>query len=319
MSKQNYLLTLFDEGIEDYWRDIHKFLFETGKVKYLGSQLEKCPETQRFHWQAFVHLHKHSKQRGTFFKRTLHNKIHFEAVSTLTAEAINYGTKEDTRVDGPEESGTKPLPTQSARKAVDYEALKSAILLEQWDDIPFEYVLRFRLHLHKYQLQSFYWKDQRKKLGDYLDNPWGKVLPVYHGRKQCHYWIWSRKPGVGKTYMFSRPLEREYRVEVFMKDMAFQDHIKSTTEGIIIDDYNEPCLRYDMLNSLCDGYYPINHKGQPAFYLREVLIIVCSNKCISELYKSKPEGIPLLHSRFIEVQVDDIVDEPFMLIDYSKF
>jgi hypothetical protein len=49
---------------------------------------------------------------------------------------------------------------------------------------------------------------------------------------------------------------------------------------VVIDEYQEPKLKYSELNRMCDGTFQYCRKGASAVMLDKPLIIVMSNKCI---------------------------------------
>lgn len=42
-------------------------------------------------------------------------------------------------------------------------------------------------------------------LPPFLPNPWGLVLPSTRAAKRRHFWLWSEKPNVGKSFFFAKP------------------------------------------------------------------------------------------------------------------
>ena len=67
-------------------------------MRYAVWQLERCPKTQRLHWQMFFELHR--GQRMSAIQKMLGNKVHCE-VAKKRDEARAYCMKEETREDGP--------------------------------------------------------------------------------------------------------------------------------------------------------------------------------------------------------------------------
>lgn len=296
---QSYIITLFSNDIEVRWREYHEKVWESGKVEYIGSQLEICPDTQRIHWQAYVKFLRQYKQKGTWFKSNVSNGIHFTPVKKERAEAIGYGIKEDTRYDGPLENGTRPLPT-AAKRGEEMELIKDKILSNNKRDIPFSLVLRYNLEKRWDGLRDFYFEDKRGSLPPFLPNPWGKVLPSCIAGKKRHFWIFSRQPDKGKTYYFAKPLAREFRSELIQPDGVYFNELTSYTEAVILDEYNSAKFKYDVLNSMCDGSYRYRRIYQASIKLNNPLIIVLSNQCIVDLY---PHMNALLYARFKEIEI----------------
>lgn len=294
MTSQSYILTLFDEGIENKWERLHDDIFDSGKVLYIGSQLEKSPLNGKLHWQAFCKFHRESKQRGTWFKKFA-NGMHFAKCSTERAAAINYGIKEETRVAGPKESGTKPVVPAKFTA----EDCKSLILNGQEAQIPFDFVLRYNLERRLTALKDFLQGDKRESLPIALPNPWGFLLFSRKNSKQRHYWIYSRTPNKGKTFHFAKPLTCKYKCEIVSGDFTYFN-ITSATECVIFDEYNSAKIKWDALNAMCDGSYAYRRIYQASVVLKDALIIILSNQSIDELY---PFMNQFIHARMKEIEI----------------
>lgn len=293
---QSYILTFYAPNLDqNRWRVHHDALWNTGKFLYIGSQLERCPQTGRLHWQAFVKFRRDSKQRKTWFHSFVQG-VHAEVVSKERAEAINYGTKEETRVEGPAENGERPIPTNCAHK---WEELKNAILDQEIEKIPFDYIIRFRLENRLDGIRALYQRDEREPLPYWLPNPWGKLLLSKKHAKQRHYWIFSRQPNKGKTYLFAKPLANKFKITIQNGDFQYWN-VKPNDEGIILDEYNTPSLKWSTLNSICDGTYQFRRIYQAKLCLKDPLVIVLSNQSIMELY---PYAHIFLSARFIEIEL----------------
>lgn len=137
-------------------------------------------------------------------------------------------------------------------------------------------------------------------LPPFLPNPWGLVLPSSRAAKRRHFWLWSERPNVGKSFHFAKPLEADYKAVIQAGDFSYWG-VSLDTQLLILDEYNNPGLKYNQLNSMCDGTfgYRIFHGG--VVRLASTLIIVLSNQPISTLYPFKNE---LLYARFIEKKLD---------------
>lgn len=294
MTHQTYIITLFDAQIDQKWERLHDEMWDSGKMVYIGSQLERCPESGRLHWQAFVKFHRQTKQRGTWFKKYA-NGIHFTVCSKERAEAINYGTKEETRVAGPKENGLKPEPVQK----FDAEQCKALILAGKKEEIPFGYVLRYNLERRYDALREFLQADTRSDLPAFLPNPWGLLIPTDPQRsKKRHFWIYSRLPNKGKTYHFALPIVQKYQAEVFTGNMDYFN-LTPRTQCIIFDEYNTARFKWDTLDVICDGTYSWRRFGQTNIRILGI-IIVLSNAPLYELY---PNMNQFLYERFIEKEL----------------
>lgn len=299
---QSYILTFFyGDGStlkNDAWRNLHNALWASQKFLYIGSQLEECPTTKKPHWQAFVKFKRGDKQKKTWFANTypLLHGIHAEVCSVERAEAINYGIKADTRLEGPMETGEKPVPKTSAKK---FEEAKEAILENRKEDVPFQMVLQFRLEQRWDGLRKFYQKDEREDLPAFLPNPWAKCLISSRKAKKRHYWIYSRQPNLGKTYLFAKPLAKTYKVSIQNGDFSYFS-VEESTQCVIFDEYNTPALKWSTLNAMCDGTFGFRRMYMPKLVLSDPLIIVLSNQSILDLY---PHAGVFLTARFIEIEL----------------
>lgn len=88
---------------DDYiklWRDSLGY-------KYIVCQLERCPETQRLHWQGYVQL---DRQRTRNKLQSYFAGLHCERRKGTVDDAITYCTKTETRVHGPYRDGDVPSP-----------------------------------------------------------------------------------------------------------------------------------------------------------------------------------------------------------------
>lgn len=97
------MMTIFlgeeDEKIsEDNWQDYLSALSEKEGVKAVMGQLERCPSSMTLHIQGYLKLKR--SQRLSWLKR-LDSSAHWEKRLGNDQQAIEYCSKEDTRVDGP--------------------------------------------------------------------------------------------------------------------------------------------------------------------------------------------------------------------------
>lgn len=294
---QSYILTYFSENLlNGAWQEIHKAIWEDAKALYIGSQLERCPNTGRVHWQAFIKFHRQSKQRGTYFKKFA-NGIHFEKCSIERAGAISYGTKDETRIEGPLEDGIKPLP---AKEKVDFDAIKGHIIDNHKEGVPFGFVLRFNLERRWEAIRAFYTPDERLPMPTFIPNPWGLVLCSKTSAKRRHFWLFSEKPNVGKTYWFAKPLVRKYKCKLFTGNTDYWN-VDLSDECLIHDEFNSQRFKYDTLDAMCDGTYHYRRCGVANLVLNDPLIIVLSNRSIIDLYPIKSEFV---YARFKEIKLD---------------
>lgn len=304
MGSLSYILTLFADDLDNNrWKVLHELAVDSGNVKYICSQLEKCPNTNRLHWQCFIKLF--NKQRGSWLKRKIDPRLHFEAVTVEHAEAINYGQKEETRVEGPMETGTKPRAVDKAGKGgartkEQWDEVKKVIMTNDRNAVPTDLVIKFNLEKRIDGLRRFWTVDDRLSLPVFLPNPWGRVLPSRLQAKRRHYWIFSRSPNRGKTTKFAEPLCQNFKCYSKAGDFTYWN-LGGDEEGIILDEYNNASLKYSILNSMCDGSFEYRIFMGGLIKLKKPLIIILSNQDLVDLY---PFMNVLLLERFkvIEIQ-----------------
>lgn len=142
-------------------------------------------------------------------------------------------------------------------------------------------------------------KSTKEDLPFYLPNPWGKILPTAWKRKCRHFWIFSRMPDVGKSYLFARPLAQNYRAHIRTGSEPYWD-IRGDEQLVILDEYNHNIFRYDQLNAMCDGSFGFRIFMGGIHRLLDPIIIVLSNKSIDEMY---PFMHNLLYARFKQIEI----------------
>lgn len=114
-------LVFTDYNFTDVTGEEYMELWKVIGYKFIVFQLERCPETNRLHWQGFVSL---SKQRTRSKLQSKFPGLHCERRQGTIHQAIAYCRKEDTRVDGPFSDGD--IPVQGKR--TDIEEAREAIL-----------------------------------------------------------------------------------------------------------------------------------------------------------------------------------------------
>lgn len=109
--QRDWLFTKFfknDTSPEDVWRH----LSDIPGVKYLTGQIEKCPETGRLHFQGFVQFEKQLRLKTIKNKIEALSNAHLEPRKGTPEQAIEYCTKEETRIAGPWEKGKVSIAGQ---------------------------------------------------------------------------------------------------------------------------------------------------------------------------------------------------------------
>lgn len=298
----SYIITLYQDNLENEWKSVHQKLWDRGLAKYLGSQLERCPTTNRFHWQAFIKFIS-KKSKLECIQLLPHGS--WNPVTVERAEAINYGIKEDTRYDGPLEHGVKPKAADrhaigGQRTKDQWDIIKKAIVNNDREGIPTDIVLKFNIENRINKLIKFWTEDPRLSiLPPWLPNPWGLLLPSRVKAKRRHYWLYSRLPNLGKTTLFAEPLSREYRCYIKAGNFTYWS-LAGNEQAVILDDYNVAGLKWNELNQLCDGTYEFRIFMGGLLRLDHPLIIILSNLSIVDIY---PHMNQFLYERFKEIEL----------------
>jgi len=147
-----------------------------------------------------------------------------------------------------------------------------------------------------FQDQAFKTKEA---LPDFLPNPFGIILPAKIRDKKRHYWIYSDKPNLGKTFKFARPLRERFAATI-VTEFAYWPVTKGM-DILILDDYNHAHLKWNALNQLADNTYGFRVFQQGILYCDNYLVIVLSNTSIESLYPYKNEFIL---ARFNQIKLD---------------
>lgn len=113
---RNVMFTDYDIERKNFWLGL---VDET--ANFVIFQKEKCPSTGKLHLQGYMELEK--RIRFGALKKLVGEKVHLEKRKGNQGQAIKYCSKEESRVEGPWEAGTK----KAAGKRSDLEAVKEAI------------------------------------------------------------------------------------------------------------------------------------------------------------------------------------------------
>lgn len=142
--------------------------------------------------------------------------------------------------------------------------------------------------------------DTRTTLPTWLPNPWGKLLSTKKACKKRHYWIYSDKPNLGKSFLFAKPIVREFRAAIRTGGEPYWN-LRGDEQLIFIDEYNHATFRFWELNAMADGTFQFRLFQRGVIQLEDPLIVILSNLSISTLY---PFMNNLLYERYLEIKLD---------------
>lgn len=137
-------------------------IFDPETMSYLIFQKEKCPDTEREHYQGYVQLK--SRARLTGVKKLFPDPAcHFERSRGTAKEAADYCRKEESRVDGPWEYGIRVDERQrSDLKEVCAQVSAGTPLTAIMESNPDTYVRNYRglEKLEQHFVKPRHWKTE---------------------------------------------------------------------------------------------------------------------------------------------------------------
>lgn len=245
--KKNY----FGEDTEDDpMRRVH-ILIRNLKTQYFVYQKEKCPTTGREHVHAVLYF----KNPRIWPKDEFENfRPNIGKVRNLE-KAIEYCSKEKTRIDGPWEEGEKPEQGKRTDLAECCEMLKSGKKIKDIAKLYPESFVKFHRGLRELQMV----------LSDHRDpeNP------------PRIFWFWG-KTRRGKSREAHRIAKDEYENDFYKKDNTKWWNNYEQQKVIIIDDFNPTKWDFRDLLNVCDRYeIETETKGGYVKINSELIIITC--------------------------------------------
>lgn len=261
---RNFLMTLNNpvEECEDYLKALH------GKLgaAYTCGQLEKgangTPHIQFFmNWKEPIRLSKIKKAD---------NKLHIEVVK-INNGAHTYCMKEETRLDGPWEFGTKPVQRNSKQ---DWEEVKQHALTNQLEKIPADIYVR-------------HYRNLTQIAKDHM------VTPQRTFERKC-YWLWG-ETGLGKSKAAFSWSESIYPK---MQNKWWDGY--SGQKTVVLDEFDKEhrCL-FSHLKKWADPWQPFiaeaKNTAMPPDY---DIFIVTSNYSLEDLFRDEPDKLNPLLRRF---------------------
>lgn len=204
-----------------------KLKFDKEKINYIIWQLEKCPDTEKFHYQGYVEFKKPCK--FTCMKKIFDdNTIHLEVRKGTQEQAINYCKKKESQIEGPWEYGE---PGKQGKRN-DLNVLKQDILKQ---DSEYEIMNN---HFGSYLRYGRMIKECKKLVAKEHTKEFRKLEVI----------IYFGKTGVGKTKRCYNP-ETCYKINPPYK---WWDGYEQEKE-LLIDEFHGQ-IPYKELLTILDGY-----------------------------------------------------------------
>lgn len=249
-------------------------LFDKAKMHYQIHQKERCPETQKLHWQGFVKF-----KTQTSFRRAQvllgDPTCHIEPARNNSA-SIAYCSKNDTRVEGPFEFGDRSqVMGQGHRSDLDVVKTKLDLGMSPMDISKEHFPSWVRYH-RSFELYS----TLKVRPRDFKSFVIVLTGPTGVGKTK---WFWDNFPG---GYALSRGTNSNIWWDGYNNNFA-----------VILDDYYG-WLPWDTLLRLLDRYpFRIEYKGGSREFVSRVICIT-SNVSYENWYPSVgPDKLPALLRR----------------------
>lgn len=219
MTSRNYCFTIYDME----WK-----YENSDSVKYCVYQKEKCPSTEREHYQGYIELNKPMRMAG--LKKVLNCNAHIESRKGNRDQAREYCMKEESRIEGPWEFGEwgKGQGNRSDLEEVSDMIMKGRPEKEIFEECPETY-LRYHSGISK---------------------AIGLMGGVAKYRENVRVFVYWGVPGSGKSYRASQEAggevyrwpvgcgePRGYRGERNVIIEEFNGYILASKMKVILDKY----------------------------------------------------------------------------------
>lgn len=291
MKSRSYVITYFiKDGDEvesgDYWRGRFEDL---PRIRYAIGQVERCPETQRLHLQAYLEFTHPTRIKSV---QEVFNGCHCETRRGTREQARDYCSKEETRVHGPWEHGKWETGGQGSRVDMStiFEDIKSgASELEIAERYPTQWV-RYYKAFERY----------RGLCGEKRKNK-SKVI--------IHYGV----AGAGKTYKI---FDEHGKDNVFMVHQPpkggtpwFDGYFPDTHKCVVFDDFYG-WIQLTYMLKLLDAY-PMQVQIKGGFLnFKPEFIYLTSNHNWDEWYNWDEFGEEV--KKAFKRRIDEIVHFPYV-------
>lgn len=191
--------------------------------------------------------------------------------------------------------GKKSSRTMIAKKIINEKRSLPDLISEEHPELIFGYT-KLKLDIDNFLQDK---GTEKEPLPPYLPNPWGKILCTRIHSKQRHYWVYSDKPNLGKTYSFAKPLASVYRA-VISTNFTYWN-VPHDTELLLLDEYNTAQLKWNELNQLADGTFSFRIFQGGIRQLKSYMVVILSNQSIKTLY---PFMYEFIEARFKQIKLD---------------
>lgn len=253
--------TLFDDAIKDF--DMLRACFPEGVVEFIIGQQERCPNTQRIHWQVYVRF---ASPRAFAAIKNWVPTAHLEACKGSEADNIRYCSKEESRVAGPWEFGERSIAGKRKDLDVVREMVKEGKRIREISDVVSSYqALRFA--------------------ESYIN-----LQPVFSRVPPLVYWIHG-STGSGKTrWAYDRAHDCRVevcRIESSERSIYFDPYVDEMY--VLFDDFRPSRMCFSQLLAITDRY-PIRVRVLYGTrqWLPQVIVFTCPYS-IEECFKYRCE------------------------------
>jgi len=272
--KRNWVFTI-NYGEAETAEDVEQLSidFEETNTQFLAYQLENAGT---FHHQGLI-IFKNGRGMPSV-KRILGGRAHLEVMQGTLEQAYEYATKEETRVAGPWEHGTKPDFQPGKRN--DLETIRDAIM----SGVPLDEIY---LEYPSTSVRAMKWIQKIHAI--YLKRS-SRDLYTKREPKMVHV-LWGT-PGSGKTsrvYM-EHPIDQIYKLtfgDGSANSLWFDDY--QGEDVLLIDDFYGN-IRYSYMLRLLD-IYPLRVQCKGSYTYTKFTKIYITSNCPPEEWYS-PGTIP---------------------------
>jgi len=243
----------------------YKHLIEHNDIKYFICQLEKCPKTNKLHWQGYIELKNRKGLKG--FKDILtDNTAHIEKAQASAEDNINYCSKSDSKIEGPFSWGNPKKTGQGARSDLSdlKQSLDNNLKISEIANKHFNEFILYHKGIEKYLLLK------RPKRN------WDMDVIIILGPSGC-----GKSSYVYKTY----DMNDIYELREPNNGSLWWDGYDGQ-ETVLIDEFYG-WINYSFMLKLLDRYpLMIDTKGGAVQFTSKRIIIISNCKKIEDFYPS---------------------------------